>query len=182
MNRREPTTDWQRRRGAFNHDWLKNQYLPALATMANVATGEIEAEDALRPLRERHLPRWPAASAEARALIGDFEEQMSPAVYLDRPPLCDSDMDAETRQWLRRVTHERWLRRHPVQRWVDDVQSAISSADEAHERLSTALAALGEPTSQADVVRLGAPIAAFYEACYGLARAIEKLPSEILLT
>src|SRR5207248_1082717 len=93
-------TWWQRRRSAFNHDWLKNQYLTALASWINLLDSRGGYRDAAfeSVFVPEILPQWELSREEALSLARTFDWEMSARQLFQYPPLLRSDSD--TKQWL----------------------------------------------------------------------------------
>jgi hypothetical protein len=145
---------WQRRRSAFNHDWLKNKFMPALATCHNGLKGHVEYEGLERTILEQVIPEWVAHRVEAISLLADFEREMSPKVLVDRPPLVTAC--PHVREWLGDLVHNLWLARYPIR----DLRAAAGAAAAEADTLSDRLRVLLEPIESGQgpvstTVRLG---------------------------
>src|ERR1044072_7135922 len=123
---------WQKRRNTFNHDWLKNQYMPALARYLNLLDGLIEDDEFAQSFVSQILPEWESHREEAANLIKSFECEMSPQRLLECSPL--SRCDEHTKRWLGNLMHALWLKRYPVAQWVTDAMHAVENADAAYAR------------------------------------------------
>jgi hypothetical protein len=169
---------WQKRRSAFNHDWLKNHYLPALAKALNLLADFLEDPVFERAFPETVLPQWQQHRSEAAALLADFEVQMSPRRLLEAGPFAFA---APAYAWLADLVHALWLGRQPVRRWLAAAASALAEADGAYAHLHRALADAGVDRAAA-LRRCRASLAAFRDACQRLAHAIEVFPCEVPVT
>ena len=108
---------WQKRRSEFNHDWLKNRYIPALAKWLNLLDDLIEDAPAEAGFVASVLPQWEGRSQEGLALAHDFVTAMSPAGLLD----CIECLRRRTdKEWLRQLIHQLWLARYPIHEWIAD--------------------------------------------------------------
>ena len=174
------TTSWQRRRAAFNHDWLKNRFLTALPSFLNLLDHYLEDPDLERSFVATVLPQWETHRAEALTLGRDFLREMSPAVFFESSPLVQ--FDPETGQWLGALIDQLWRTRYPVQQWVDAVTKRVEEADESYETLQKALRVCCNTTSVAALCEHRDLFAAFEQRCQALAQAIETFPSRILVT
>jgi hypothetical protein len=171
---------WQYRRSRFNHDWLKNQYIPALGTLQNLLDGRIADMEYEARFVERTLTEWSMHREEALALPRDFECGMSPRRLFKRQPL--SFCDEETIQWLGELTHGLWLARYPVIRWVTETYERAREADEAFEEFRVALLNGADLQTQGAARTLPLLCTNFYRACCKLAKAIEQFPSRVRVT
>ena len=88
------TPVWQKRRSEFNHDWLKNRFIPALAKWLNLLDDRIEDLSFEHTFVETVLPQWEDHREEALALPRDFEQEMSPRTLL-RPERAASKRRSE---------------------------------------------------------------------------------------
>lgn len=168
-----PPPTWQQRRSRFNHDWLKNQFMPALAKAINLLDGQIEDPEFERVFALSFLPQWPAHRPELLALLADFEREMSPRRLLEHGRF---DCRCSPRHhWLPDLVHALWLRRSPVSRWLADANQRVADIDRCYAQLRDCLdgGAL-QPGRQ--------PLAAFRDACQALARAVEAFPAEVKVT
>ncbi len=168
---------WQRRRSAFNHDWLKNRFMPALAKLMHVLSGQILDPEFEQSFVDSVLPEWPERSGEVNALLCDFETEMSPRTMLERGPL--SRCNPETKEWLGELIHQLWRRRHRVGELIHNGSTALRAADVAYQMLQQRIRdSAGGTTIQScydDLVL-------FRERCQDLATAIEAFPRRVLVT
>jgi hypothetical protein len=171
---------WQRRRSEFNHDWLKNRYLPALSKWLNLLDGKIEDPAFESTFLKVIFGQWEEQSPRALKLVQDFEKEMSPRTLLEFPPL--SILASSTKAWLGPLVHELWLARYPVRNWIDSAVAVVRSLDMAYERV---LECLSERQTDVSVVQVGLcrPVfAEFRLDCHRLARAVEAFPSKVTVT
>lgn len=168
---------WQKRRSAFNHDWLKNRYMPALAKYLNLLDDRVEDREFERSFVSNILPEWQENLDEARALVLDFEQEMSPRRLFESPPLSRSDED--TRRWVGELVHALWLRRCPVKQWVSEAVEATERADAAYRNLRDLLRASADTRSAQAMIPYRAQFAEFRARCQGVANAVSKFPSEV---
>ncbi|HEX8163570.1 MAG TPA: hypothetical protein VF538_16995 [Pyrinomonadaceae bacterium] len=168
---------WQKRRSEFNHDWLKNQYLPALAKFLNLLDDLIEDREFESSFVPVTLSQWGSHREEALALASDYEQLMSPQRLFSCPPL--SRRRAHDKQWLGRLVHDLWLARYPVRRWVSEALAAAESADVAYRQLQGALQSCADTQSAEALRPFRKQFLEFYERCQELGGAISKLPDEV---
>lgn len=178
MNRMTPT--WQKRRSAFNHDWLKNQFMPALAKFQNLLDDRIEDVAFERSFVSSVLSQWESHREEAFALPRDFEREMSPRRLFDHPPL--SRCDEQTKQWLRSLVHHLWLTRYPARQWVADATACAEEADAAYNRLQEAVGGCADIQSASALRPFREQFAEFRKRCLNLGVAIGNFLSEVRTT
>jgi hypothetical protein len=170
----EVYSNWQIAREHFNHDWLKNQYLPALESFRNILKGQVQREHSDRDFWEIDLPQWEEHRAEADNLIREFEECMSPRVLLDDPPLCG--LDKENKEWVGDVVHALWSARLSLSDLKESTTYCLATADEAYIKLKADIDANLDAGINNMQIQL---FDDFRNACHALARAFERFPSSI---
>src|SRR5258707_121105 len=131
------TNCWRKRRSSFNHDWLKNQYIPALARYLNLLDDLIEDDEFARSFVSDVLAEWELHRNEAVDLAKSFEYEMSPQRLVECSPLCRCEEC--TKRWLGNLMHLLWLKRYPIDQWVAEAAQAIESTDVAYGRLQQSL-------------------------------------------
>ena len=171
-------TSWQKRRSEFNHDWLKNRYLPAIAKWVNILDDRVEDQDFQREFPTTILNQWLEYGPQAYGLADRFESEMSPRVLLGQHPL--SRLPSERREWLGTLVHELWLSRYPVHRWVADTVAVVDAANEAYQLLRDSIASR-ESTTVEELRPLRHSFTRFQGLCQALARTIEEFPSKMLI-
>ena len=173
-------TKWQKRRGDFNHDWLKNTYIQSLRSWLNLLDDKIEDQRLEKSFVTETLPEWEAHLAEARSLSHDFIREMSPRILFNFKPL--SNCDEETKSWLPDLVHQRWLVRWRVESLVAEAEQALETVQNTYEALRAKLKSIPCVTSVKLLLGLKPEFQAFYEACDALGKAIEKFPSTVKVT
>ena len=172
-----PPPPWQRRRTAFNHDWLKNQLCVTLGKAVNVLAGRINDPAFLESFPGEVLADWAAHRSEALALPASFEHDMSPRALFEVPPL--NRLPASVRGWLPDVVHALWRQRYHVETMVDTALRAARSADEAFRDLAVAAEPGRLVDSGASCERRLPSTREVRARCEDLARAIERFPSGV---
>lgn len=167
---------WQRRRAAYNHDWLKNQYMPALAKCLNLLDGRIEDPQFEQTFVQNVLPQWEARYQEATQLSQDFERDMSPRRIVEQMDVKSNGYDG---MWLADLMHDLWLARYPVREWVEQAKEQAQKANRAYHQLQKALTECDDVQSAKALRPFRDEFAAFRDECQKLAEAIEQFPSEI---
>jgi hypothetical protein len=170
---------WQKRRSEFNHDWLKNQYMPTLATWINLLDGRIEDFEYEDTFVANALPQWELHRGEASALAEDFEQLMSPRQLFSYAPL--SHCDEDTKQWLGDLTHALWLSRCPVKQLMGTTLEAIESVNEAYKQIQEALRSCPDTKSARALRVYRMQFSNLRERCQDLADAISAFPREIVI-
>ena len=168
--------EWQKRRSDFNHDWLKNRFLPALAKWINLLDDLIEDTIAEASFVNSVLRQWEGHGKVAIALAQDFEVDMSPARLFEGIEWLRRRGNNE---WLQKLVHQLWLARYPVQEWVTDALACTERADAAYQRLQMGLLQCKETRSIVALRHLRPQFAEFRDCCHILAQAIGKFPSEV---
>ena len=168
--------DWQRRRSLFNHDRLKNKYLPALSTFLNILDDKIEDDEFERSFVADTFPGWELRHAEVTALIHDFESEMSPRNLLDR------SWRTPDKSWLSRLVDILWHSRYPVAEWLSEAQDAARQTNESYLRLCRELEKSRDIEQSERLRQLRDDFARFRNGCQDLAISIEKFPRKILVT
>ena len=168
--------DWQQRRSRFNHDWLKNEYLPALSTFLNILDERIEDDIFERSFVADTFPRWEPQHAVVTALIDDFESEMSPRRLFERR------WQTPDKSWLSELVDILWRCRYPVAEWVSESQDAAKQANESYLHLCRELKASPNIGHSERLRQLRDDFALFRERCQELAESMEKFPRKILVT
>jgi hypothetical protein len=168
---------WQRRRVALNHDWLKNRYLPALGSWANVIDGRIH-DSALEDTFESEVFRqWEVKRDEAFALIEAYPIEMSPRQLFNRPPLahCKDPLKAVAAE----VMHELWMFRHGVGRLVRVALGRVRAADLAYVNVCTGLGQRRCPPELSAWKQVRTDFLVFSRECRKLGRILARFQDEI---
>jgi len=173
------TTAWQKQRSEFNHDWLKNRYLPALAKWVNILDDRVEDLEFEREFPKTGLYQWLEYTPHVYLLADQFESEMSPRILVDQDPL--SGLPVATRKWLGPLVHNLWLTRYPVQQWVADAIAATDAANAAFEVLVNSIAASQSATLE-ELRPLRHAFTTFQGLCQALARKVEEFPAKLLIT
>jgi hypothetical protein len=118
--------EWQKRRGAWHHDWLRNQFLLLLSAYVKIADGR--GRDAAREQSVEYsiFADWCCHVEEASLLIESFEVSMSPRTLLDQPPF--SAAPAGVKLWLAIVSHELWIARGGIEQRIRRARIALEAA------------------------------------------------------
>jgi len=166
-----PVWPWQRRRMAFNHDWLKNSFCVELNKAVNVYSGQVEDPVFADSFVSSARSVWFARRREVTALLISFSEEMSPRALFSYLPL--NRLPPGTRRELADTMHNLWLLRYSVDRMLDSVRLAADALDRE-------IAALDGQDSQQPQDRARS-IGRVRSRAQELAFAIEQLPSRILV-
>lgn len=171
------TRQWQRDRSRFNHDWLKNRYIPAVVKFIHTIDGKVIDHSFEGSFVNTLLPQWRQRRVEGIRLIAAFEEEMSPARLVDQPPL--GYCPASTKQWLHKLVHGIWLVRYPAKELVKEAQTSLDSVDVSYEKLQAALLRVGNQDSPSRLGPLRPYVQEFQCACQQLANSIEGFAHEL---
>jgi len=167
---------WSVERSRFNHDWLKNSYLPALNLLvdrlSNPPTdGGAGPDRLLARLGEWHLWRPPLTD-----LLATAETALSPRGWVDETP-ADAAPPA-VRSALADLAHLLWLARSRVTERVRAASDAVTAADTAYAALTAAVDRVPLPRTWATLAPLRDTAIAFRDACAAVATAIGALPRD----
>jgi hypothetical protein len=166
--------DWQMARGRFNHDWLKNRYLPTLESFRNILHGRVQRANTDQEFWEVDLPEWAVRGPEAETLIREFEESMSPRILFDEDPLCG--LDEDTKNWMGHLVNLLWSARLSVTEVIENATKCLDNANEAYGKLiSEKKASIGPVVNSMLVQRFET----FRSACHALAAALERFPGSV---
>jgi hypothetical protein len=121
--------EWSRRRQRFNHDWLKNQFLTALAHLVSIARGQVEDPAFVKHFVDRVFPQWPCRRKDVLELAASFEIQMSPRVLFCSEPLASNPGMQE--QWVADLIDALWRARTQPQRKLEELHDAVEGCDAA---------------------------------------------------
>lgn len=172
---------WQKRRSEFNHDWLKNQYLPALAKFLNLLDDEIDDENYEEVFVRSILPQWKSRFRQLKPLVDQFEDEMSWRTLFKVPPLCNCDK--QTKEWLGDLVHSLWEVKYPVKEWTANAILAATKADSSYRQLRKVLETDVRRTNSIESLRsFSWMFEEFRRHCEELSGAIEKFPGEVKLT
>ena len=167
---------WQKRRSAFNHDWLARKYIGRIASFLNILAGEVSDPDLEAQFIQDMLPQWEQRRNEAYRLPTDFLEDMSPQQLFQQEPLCQCDV--ETMAWLPDLINQLWQARYTVDDYMEQVRSAVAEADTSYRDIQQALSNLPDKTTKT-LQNLRPKFEAFHKHCKALNAAISALPHEI---
>lgn len=132
--------DWERRRTALNHAWLKNEFTRHLR--AFVARLEAPTPDLAR-LEEflaEDWPKWAANGPRLEGLLASAESALSPRQLFDWPPL--SRCRPETKAWLSGIVHASWLARTSLRQRLARVSTSFADADRRYHALDARLSSI----------------------------------------
>ena len=169
--------DWQKRRSEFNHDHLKNEYIPDLGAWLNLLNGKIKNPAMEESFVDSGLPVWVSFYQEASALSADFEIEMSPRTLFNDTPL--SNCDEDTKAWLGTLIHQLWLERYSVRKLIVDVSRSAQITNDTYIELQDALKNCKD-TKKAEALKPYKDLfSELLKNCRFLAEAIENFPSEV---
>lgn len=160
----------------FNHDWLKNVYLPALDSWVNILDGEIEDSEFETRFLDGRFREWANQRSEARTLLEQFEEEMSPANLLDRWPLVR--LSDRHRRWLSSVIHVAWKARTGHGPVLQDIEASLDAANAVFDKLSEELRGVHR-ASTTDLGSFRDRFADLASHCRDLGHALSRLPSAV---
>ena len=162
---------WQARRSRFNHDWLKNIYLPRLATYLNLVTGKFRDPELVASFRTDVLDEWRAHEVEARDLVKTFAVEMSPSVVLSECP--------DTHRWVGQVADVLWRQRLGIPTVLERAERKLANAAKAFAKLEAACPGGELPASTSGRPALAGALAQFRTSCQELGDAFAAFPQSI---
>lgn len=155
--------DWSRRRQRFNHDWLKNQFLTALAHLESVSKDMVEDPEFVARFFEVILPQWHSKRNEVLELAASFEAQMSPRDLFQHEPFA---LNAKMQEmWIADVIEALWRGRMQPEHRIAKLLNVVKECDSAWLALSQRAAVFGE---HIDVEALEKAHRAFTHLAYSL--------------
>jgi hypothetical protein len=171
------TASWQKQRSRFNHDWLKNRYLPAVAKWINILDELVEdpafEDEFLRSI----LPQWEQQSRHALDLVDAFTREMSPERLMGQTIF--SNFSEESRRWLGPLLHELWLSRYPVAEWQFNARDAILKSISQYSEIK--MTPKPQQYTRLEKEETRNQFVAFQNCCHAVARSIEVFPSKLLI-
>ncbi|MCP4545547.1 MAG: hypothetical protein GY835_03640 [bacterium] len=170
---------WQRRRGALNHDWLKNDYLKAVDAFLARLEQKSPDPERLEEFLSVDLPGWDRQRPNLESLLDAAEECLSPRRLFDVPPL--SNAAPETLVWLPALTHALWLARHPIQQRIAEAHAALQKAEATYKRISQELSCNDRKVGIEPLQASRSAFVDFSGALRALSCAISALPQKILV-
>ena len=172
----DKSTEWERRRSRFNHDWLKNRFLVEVGSFENSLSGKgYSVKKALNTLRDV-MEQWLEQRKRLGGIIRDFENSMSPATLMDLPPL--KNMDDATRRWLKPLIHQLWWKGRGNEIRKDAAEEALMRANKKYELL---LVELSATDAEQDIELLERVAREMQTEFQSLAEAIQRLPSKVIV-
>jgi len=171
------TPNWQQRRSTFNHDWLRNRFLTAVASFVNILDDLVEDPETEKRFVRDILPQWADRARESEELVADFNLEMSPRSLFRQPPLCRCE--PATMRWLPDLVHLLWRRRVDVDRLCSDARESVARAKAAYGELCDGLSECADCSSTEALRPYRDQFAAFRSKCEDVSRAISRFPSRI---
>ena len=174
-----PELDWQSRRNRFNHDWLKNQYLLALAKFRNILDDRIDDDEFVKDFLDTGIQAWERELPEALELIEQFATSMSPRVLFTRTPFSKLPNRSS---WLPNLTEALWQNNHQIDAQVTRAHDAATAANRDFAELMAQLeqAATIDELLQDNI--FSELFSSFRVNCTGLAEALASFPNRILVS
>jgi hypothetical protein len=168
--------EWQRRKSAFNHDWLKNRYLNNLDGF--IAVLEKRKPDINHLLHFlKNWRQWEQQKGEARWLLGAFETHMSPAVLFEEEPL--NRLEEESGRWLKELIHSLWSTRYVIKKLIKNAENNFLHAENLYLSIDAKLNKIEHnPVNLKDILQ---EFKGFKKACKAFSGSLSKLPSEVLV-
>jgi hypothetical protein len=169
--------EWQQRRGEFNHDWFKPEYLIALqAFLERLQEEDPGSMNRLREFMEVDFPVWEERSRDAWWLIQHVEQEMSPTSLFNTEPL--NKCGVETKGWLVPLIHDLWLKRYGIRQLVVKAEDLLTRVDEGFAKLAANMPKTDESYHQ----RLKSNLSAwkkFVDDCFEFSQCLSEFPHAI---
>ncbi len=170
MNSFEPS--WQKSRKRWNHDWLKNRWIPAISAYCRVLAGEVIDDSSTMSIYSRLNDDFLPGCTEVRGIINRFRQEMSPRLLFQFAPL--SHCDTETLRWLPEVTEQLWLSKYGVDQITRAAAFQLEQTETAARDL---LQAIREGQRSDSVVSLSQKL---LNACVSLSEGLSAFPDQIV--
>jgi hypothetical protein len=167
-------SEWQRRRGELNHDWLGNQLLPALAKFHRVLSGEVEDAEFTRRFQESVLQQWNDRVPDLIVLLDEYEIAMSPRTLVEDQ--CAGEYGANY-GWLASHIHSLWMVRCCVDLKVSEGRERLRHAQDAFLGLSETIRK-GPIRSTSNLISY---LQTFRSSCMALSDSIHSLEKDVEL-
>ncbi|MCI5148226.1 MAG: hypothetical protein D3916_02285 [Candidatus Electrothrix sp. MAN1_4] len=161
--------NWEARRVAFNHDWLKTKYLRCIRTFIKRSGQVTPNQDKLNEFCREVFPQWEAQKTIVQSLLDSFAAEMSPRTLFDKPPLNQCPEDFKTT--FGEVVHTLWLYRHAVPERIAAGRHALAAVDEYYSHLAPQLSENAASDLEA-LRRLSPLLQNYYDACEALGEAM----------
>ncbi len=166
--------NWEARRVAFNHDWLKTKYMSSIeALMTDIEYDCVKPDDFDTFCREE-FPQWDTQRLSVNALLDTFETDMSPQRVFDEAPLnaCPEELKAAWGE----VVHVLWQHRYGIPARLDAGRKAVRALDEEYTRLEQQLE---QQETGSEFCKLLSFLRDYAGACTRLGEAMGDFSAEI---
>ena len=168
---------WQERRAAFNHDWLKNEYLKAVDAFISRLGHHTPDTERIREFLAEDFPSWEYQRRRLQMILDTIENELSPRVLFSIPPL--SRCSPETMEWLPNLTHELWLQRTSISKKVQDTEAAMNRSDSIFKTITGEVEKLFKKAGQTDLKNARLIFSEFSKSLRDLSDAISAFPHGI---
>jgi len=175
------SSEWQKRRSDYNHNWLKNSYTTGeLRRWVAFLSGHAEGGDFTKSRFMSHIvAEWTQKGSEILHLIEKYQDAMSPSTLFDEGAL--SHVDDATAKWLRPICVSIWRIKYGADKAISDIQTAYNSADTTLQELSTLVSAQ-ESTAFVSGSVILEKLNTFVRQCRDLGEAVRRLESSVKVT
>ena len=168
---------WKKKRSQFNHDWLKNIYIPNVATYINILDNKIEDDDFVENFLTNIFKGFELHIHDAVSLIDEFIDEMSPRVLFNEQPLIR--LDEDVREIFSDIIHKLWCDKYFVYKRIYQIRKLINNTIIAYKRILD-IGFSNNINLNVKSFSIYKPLfLEFLFTCRELSKAIEKIPSDI---
>ena len=137
-------TEWQTERSRVNHDWLKNNLINKLNSLA-----ALPDDEHTRAITADSLAQWDEQIGKLQSLINHLEHDMSPARLFEAPPL--DRVGDRHKSWMLSLLHDHWCRKNDIPGIKAEMSAGLEAVKQAFALFGPKFAS-GDFSSE-DVVR-----------------------------
>lgn len=166
-------TEWERKRSAFNHDWMKNIYLRNLMGALDRLQLAPDSPIIIDYL-DSDFSAWEHNRDKVCWLSKNLSESLSPKRLFESRPL--SLVSADTRAWLPDAVHHIWLAKYNVKEAVSRLNILIDTVDEQYKNIKKILDN-NEGKIKREVLKYC--LETYQTACRDLSNNLSSLPKTI---
>lgn len=167
---------WQADRSHLNHGWLQNGVLVGVRHAQGISRGAVRSRSARQSISANVL-RWKERREEVPRLLMRFENEMSPRILFDYPPLCRCS--EATKQWLVPVIHELWLARGHFREKIARARVAYEEVERTYGGALAKVEQLPASPSSSELNAVDGVLGALAASCDVLSQCISELPRNI---
>jgi hypothetical protein len=114
---------WERERARVSHDLLKNEFIPLLSKAIRIIQGKVQDDGFEATIPDKVLGMGAELSISVSTILDSMATSISPAAYLDCPPL--SNLDEDSKEWLSELIEGAWMRSYGIDRLQNEVRCLV---------------------------------------------------------